>query len=125
MVSHEGGYRKAAREVQELNFRKWTRVTDRIRILQHVFPSIAPELIRISTHGVIPGYKGFLPPDERRVARYPYILEAAEKIAKKMWKDVRAVIMIVCEIDVSRDSGQVISHSSPIVHKKCRAAHSV
>ena len=117
-VVHAGSYRQAAREVQELNFRKRTHVADRIRSLHHVLPSIAPELIKISTRGVIPGYKGFLPPGERRIARYPYILEDADKIVRKLWKDVRAGIMVVCEIEVAQDSGQVVSHSSSIARKK-------
>ena len=63
MVVHAGGYRQAAREVQELNFRKRSHVTERIRSLQNISPAIAPELIKISTQGVIPEYKGFLPPE--------------------------------------------------------------
>ena len=53
-----GGYRLAARELQELNFRKRSHVADRIEATQHVFPAIASQLIDISRRGVIPEYRG-------------------------------------------------------------------
>ena len=59
MVAAAGGYRQAARGLQELNFRKRAYVTDRIKELQILSPAIAPELIKISTHCAIPEYKGF------------------------------------------------------------------
>ena len=113
-----GWYRQAAREMRGLNFRKRAHVADRIRSLQNIPTAIASELIRISARGVIPEYKGFLPPIERRLTRYPYILADTEKIARELWKDVRSGIMIVCEMDVAEGRNQVIRHSSTVVRKK-------
>ena len=118
MVGIAGRYTQAAREAQELNFRRRSHVADRIRSLQHISPVISPELIKIITHGEIPEYKGFLPPNERRLTRYPYIIDDTEKIVKKLWKDIRDGITIVCEMDVDEGHGQVISHSSSVAHKK-------
>ena len=111
------GYRLAARELQELNFRKRSHVTARIEDMQHVFPAIAPQLIDISRRGMIPGYRGAAPP-EKRVTRYPYVPDDAEKIAKKLWKDIRMGIVVVCDTELAEDSGLVISHASSAVRKK-------
>ena len=117
MVLVAGGYRLAARELQELNFRKRSHVTARIEATQHVFPAIASQLIDISRRGLIPEYRGAAP-HEKRVTHYPYVQTAAEKIAKELWKDVRMGIMLVCETELAEDSGLVISHSSSVVRKK-------
>ena len=79
------GYRLAARELQELNFRKRSHVTARIEDMQHVFPAIAPQLIDISRRGMIPGYRGAAPP-EKRVTRYPYVPDDAEKLRRNSGK---------------------------------------
>lgn len=46
------------------------------------------------------------------------MLDDTEKIVRKLRKDVKAGIIIVCEIDVEEDRWQVISHSSSAVRKK-------
>ena len=118
MVVVAGWYRQAAREIQELNFRIRAHDADRIRELQRISPSIAPGMIKISTHGVIPEYKGFFSPNESRYTRYPFVLEDTEKTAMKLRKDVRACVMIVCEMDVAEGRNHVVSHASSAVHTK-------
>ena len=79
MVVTAGGYRQAGRDLKELNFRNRAHVADTIRNLLHVLPEIAHAMIKISTRRVIPDYKDFLPSDERRISRYPYISGDTEK----------------------------------------------
>ena len=117
MVVTAGGYRHAARELQEINLRSRKHLVGRIEEMEHVFPAIAPQLLDIARLGVIPEYRGLLP-TENRVTHYPYVSADTEKIAKKLRKDVRAGIMAICESEIAEDGCQVISHSSSVVHKK-------
>ena len=118
MVIISGGYRKAARELQEIYLRGRIYRIDQIENDKHVFPSIAhPHLLDIARLGVIPEYKGILP-GGKRTAHYPYVSSDTEKIVKKLRKYINAGIMAVCESGVAGDRGQVISHSSSVAHKK-------
>ena len=112
-----GRYRHAAMGVQELNFRPRIHVAERIEAMRRVFPSIAPEIIDISRRWVIPEYRRGAHP-ENRITQYPYVMANTEKIAKELWKDVRAGIISICDVEVEEDRGQVISHASFAVRKK-------
>ena len=75
------GYRLSARELRELNFRQQSYVAGQLEKHQFISPAIAPELIDIFSHGVVPVYKGELPPNDR-IARYHYVSGDTEKIVK-------------------------------------------
>ena len=51
MVVVAGGYRQAARELQEINLRRRSHAIDRIESTQHLFSPIAPHLVDIARRG--------------------------------------------------------------------------
>ena len=117
MVISSGGYRQAARELQEINLSMRQNLITRIEGAQHIFPAIAPQILEIARLGAIPEYRGLMPGGQRAM-HYPYVSADTEKIAKKLWNDIRAGIMVICESDVASGGDQVVSHSSSVAHKK-------
>ena len=65
MVERAGGYRLAARELQELNCRRQSYIVDQLHAHSSIFPAIAPQLMDFCRRGLAPEYRGPPPPDKR------------------------------------------------------------
>ena len=89
-----GGFRLAARELLELNFRGRSHLSHMIKEYRHVYPSIAGQLIDIAERGVLPEYSGHVPVGQQS-RNYPYAKQGTEKIVSELWMDVRAAIMVI------------------------------